>query len=319
MNPLISVIIPVYNVENYLKKCLESVINQTYKNLEIILINDGSNDNSKDICDEYSQKDSRIIVVHKHNEGVSVARNTGLDIAKGEYIGFLDADDYIEEDMYEFLLDNAIKDNADISSCSYNKVFSDRIEEGIGFNKYLILDSSEAIEKTINKDILFPSVWLKLFKKECIKNVRFDPTIKISEDYLFCFNAACNCKKYVHSGKGKYNYIMREGSALHSITSINYDSFKVSQIILEEVKKSYSELLYCAEIKCIEESINLLYAIQKSKDDKYNCMERQCFDFLDSVKIKKGIPNKYRAMLIINKINKNLLKKAIDMRFEAKK
>ena len=109
MNKLISIIIPVYNVEKYLEDCLNSVVNQTYKNLEIILIDDGSTDNSGKICDLYAKKDNRIVVIHKENAGVSSARNVGLKIAKGLYIGFVDPDDYIAEDMYEILYQNIIK------------------------------------------------------------------------------------------------------------------------------------------------------------------------------------------------------------------
>ena len=116
---LISVIIPVYKVEKYLDRCLESIVNQTYKNLEIILIDDGSPDNCPAICDEYAQKDSRIKVIHKANGGVSSARNKGIDVATGDYIGFVDSDDWIEPDMYETLIKNAEQYNSDISRCSY--------------------------------------------------------------------------------------------------------------------------------------------------------------------------------------------------------
>ena len=115
---LISIIIPVYNVEQYLSRCIDSVINQTYKNLEIILIDDGSTDDSGEICDEYALKDNRIKVMHKQNGGVSSARNEGLDISKGNYIGFIDSDDFIEKDMYEFLYDLLTKNNCDISCCN---------------------------------------------------------------------------------------------------------------------------------------------------------------------------------------------------------
>ena len=114
MKDLISVIIPVYNVEKYLKKCLDSVINQTYKNLEIILVDDGSSDKSGLICDEYTKLDKRIKVVHKKNEGLSSARNTGLDIAKGKYISFIDSDDFVSIYMYEIMYKEIIKNNRDI-------------------------------------------------------------------------------------------------------------------------------------------------------------------------------------------------------------
>ena len=119
--PLISVIIPVYNVEKYLKKCIDSVINQTYTNLEIILVSDTSPDNCEKICDDYAEKDSRIKVIHKEKNGLSAARNAGIDIASGKYIGFVDSDDYIALDMYELLYKNILKENADISACGLKR------------------------------------------------------------------------------------------------------------------------------------------------------------------------------------------------------
>lgn len=130
MKELISIIVPVYNVEQYLDDCLISIINQTYKNLEIILIDDGSTDKSGKICDEYAKKDSRIIVIHKENGGVSSARNAGLRIAKGAYIGFVDPDDWIAEDMYEVLYSNAKKYDADVSVCKY-KIVKNRRKDNL--------------------------------------------------------------------------------------------------------------------------------------------------------------------------------------------
>ena len=117
--PLISVIVPVYNVENYLPRCLDSIINQTYTNLEILLVDDGATDNSGKLCDEYAQKDNRIRVFHKENGGVSSARNMGLDNATGEYIAFVDSDDYIDKCMYEIMLNSSVQNNADIVVCGY--------------------------------------------------------------------------------------------------------------------------------------------------------------------------------------------------------
>lgn len=124
---LITIIIPVYNVEKYLRECIDSVIAQTYKNLEIILVDDGSIDKSGEICDEYSKKDSRIRVIHKKNGGLSDARNVALDIAKGEYIGFIDSDDYIEKDMFETLYKLAEKYHAEISSISFYKILENKV------------------------------------------------------------------------------------------------------------------------------------------------------------------------------------------------
>ena len=119
MNPLISVIVPVYKAEKYLDKCVQSIVNQTYKNLEIILVDDGSPDNCPEMCDEWAKKDSRIKVIHKENGGVSSARNAGLDNSFGDYIGFVDSDDFIENDFYECLYDNLVENGADISFCTF--------------------------------------------------------------------------------------------------------------------------------------------------------------------------------------------------------
>lgn len=120
--PLISIIIPVYNVERYLNKCLDSIINQTYKNLEIVLVDDGSTDRSGLICDDYAAKDNRVIVLHKENSGVSEARNIGLKHSTGEFIGFVDGDDYVDRQMYELLLERLESDNSDMAACNYLQV-----------------------------------------------------------------------------------------------------------------------------------------------------------------------------------------------------
>ena len=124
----ISIIVPIYNIEKYLPRCLDSILAQTYKNLEVILVDDGSVDNSGMIADKYARNDQRINVIHQVNKGVSAARNAGLDLATGDYIGFVDGDDYIEKDMYERLLFNAIKYKADISHCGYQMVFPNRVD-----------------------------------------------------------------------------------------------------------------------------------------------------------------------------------------------
>ena len=119
MKPLITVIVPVYNVEEHLDRCIESIINQTYKNLEIILVNDGSPDNCPALCDKWAEKDDRIRVIHKTNGGVSSARNSGINVAKGEYVGFVDSDDYISADMYELMVESIINNNSELSVIGY--------------------------------------------------------------------------------------------------------------------------------------------------------------------------------------------------------
>ena len=207
---LISVIIPVYNVEQHLNRCVDSVINQTYKDLEIILVDDGSTDNSGKICDEYALKDNRIKVIHKQNGGVSSARNAGLDIAKGHYIGFIDSDDFIVLDMYEFLYDLLVKNDADISCCNKFNFINNEYLPDKDFPREGILSLN---------DILQDSGWglhivIKLFSRNVIDNIRFNENIAIGEDLLFCFEVLKNSKKTVFKNIAKYYYYYNTSGAI---------------------------------------------------------------------------------------------------------
>lgn len=206
----ISVIIPVYKVEKYLPKCLDSVINQTYKNIEIILVNDGSPDKSGVICDMYAGMDDRITVIHKHNEGVAKARNDALDIAKGDYIGFVDSDDWIEPDMFEFLMNNLIKYDADLSMCGHTIYEADKRITRKDNNKLEILDRIE-LKKRIVVGGEMGLIWNKLFKKSLINNTRFDTHYDCSEDLLFMYQLSNKTNKSVIANAPKYNYCRRLG------------------------------------------------------------------------------------------------------------
>ena len=165
MDEKISVIVPVYNVEQYLDRCVDSIINQTYKNLEIILINDGSTDNSGQLCDELAKKDDRIRVIHKENGGLSDARNVGINVAEAELIGFIDSDDYIDEDMYEVLMTNLKRANADLSMCGHYDVYNDVLEAQVTEKKTWELSPQEAIKMVMEAKILSVTAVNKLYKK----------------------------------------------------------------------------------------------------------------------------------------------------------
>lgn len=215
MEDLISVIIPVYNVEKYLKRCLDSIIKQTYKKLEIILVDDGSTDNSGKICDEYAKKDERIIVIHKANGGLSDARNKGIEIAKGKYIGFVDSDDWISDKMYETLYSNAIKYDADISCCEFirTKDFNEKVDE----KKY------DNIKKAYNQDeyikIFFKIgtqqcvyyAWNKLYKRDIIQNNLY-PIGLTSEDVQGTFKTLIKSNKIVSVNYPYYYYFINDNS-----------------------------------------------------------------------------------------------------------
>lgn len=181
--PLISVIIPVYGVEKYIAQCLESVINQTYKNLEIIVINDGTKDRSADIAKEYAAKDSRIKVYDFKNGGLSVARNRGLEIATGEYISYLDSDDWLDTKMYETLLETAMKNEADMVKCGIIET-NGAAEEKITFSDVKIINNEQhkAFENYF-KGILWPLAWNGLYKRELAKKVKFPDNVVHEDNY----------------------------------------------------------------------------------------------------------------------------------------
>lgn len=216
-NPKISVIVPVYKVEKYLDKCLQSIVNQTYKNLEIILVDDGSPDSCPAMCDEWADKDRRIKVIHKENGGVSSARNAGLDAAEGEYIGFVDSDDWIEPNMYEVLISNAI-------SCSADKTMCDFFIFGQLNDKYdLTISNTEVF--TEKKDILLRAVsgennamWRSIYSSKAINGIRFDETLTVAEDWLFNYAVCKHILVEVAVDARLYHYEDNLESAMHNIT-----------------------------------------------------------------------------------------------------
>ena len=168
MNHKISIIIPVYNVEEYIERCILSVIGQKYQNLEIILVDDGSADNSGVICDKYAAIDNRIKVIHQQNKGVSSARNRALDYATGDYIGFLDGDDFIHEEMYQTLYEKSITEDAVIGVCNYIKVYEETLLKDIqpGSGEVMSYIGQDALMELHKEAVLWNVVWNKLFKKE---------------------------------------------------------------------------------------------------------------------------------------------------------
>ncbi len=215
--PLISVIVPVYNVESYLKVCVDSILAQTYENLEIILVDDGSKDSSGKMCDEYAEKDARIKVVHKKNGGVSSARNKGLDVASGEYIGFVDSDDSTKPNMFEILYKNMVTSDADVSVCKANnctKQAGDGTVDSSPENDIAIFNMSESIENIFIGRHFVGHVWNKLFKAELIDGIRFCEEISVMEDTLFSISAILRAKRVCFTKKPLYNYLTRQGSVL---------------------------------------------------------------------------------------------------------
>lgn len=216
MYDLISVIIPAFNVEKYLQKCLETVLSQTHRNLEIIVINDGSKDNTGRIADEFAKNDHRIKIIHQENQGVSTARNNGLKISKGDFIGFVDADDEVAEDFYEFLLNNLQKYNADISHCGFDLVKPNTTVKFHDSKIILEQNKLDAIRELLSGKRVEPSSCTKLFKKSVVENLFFATDIKINEDLLFNIEAFKKAEKIVFEDVVKYHYYYNSTSASRS-------------------------------------------------------------------------------------------------------
>lgn len=213
--PLISIIIPIYNSEKYLDRCIESIVNQTYKNLEIILINDGSSDNCPKICDAWAKKDNRIKVIHKENEGVSIARNIGINNSKGEYITFIDSDDYIDSKMYEKMLEKLNNTDTKLCFCDINIVNFDQTITKFNFNNETIITKKDFFETVFNNNAMNFAVWNKLISRKLIGNIRFDSNIYIREDALFLFECIEKIDKICYLNECLYFYQMDSNSTLH--------------------------------------------------------------------------------------------------------
>lgn len=252
---LLSIIIPVYQAQNYLRECLDSVLNQNFADFELILVNDGSTDSSGEICEEYAQKDSRIKLIHKENGGQAAARNDGIKLAKGKYIGFVDNDDQIEIDMFDFLLKYASEySDADIISCSYSKRYSNgKIVSSKELNNSIYLfDNKTGVKEILSREKLDIYVWTKIYKKNYldINNIKFEND-KIDEDILFNFQAYKNTSLSVFISSSKYIYSCREDSTSMRYGIDNLDKYLRGTIyrtnkILEETKKLYPDLVYIA-------------------------------------------------------------------------
>jgi glycosyltransferase involved in cell wall biosynthesis len=250
-NPEISVIVPVYNVEKYLNKCVDSILRQTFRNIEIILVDDGSTDNSGRLCDEYLKIDERIRVFHKKNGGVSSARNYGLERATAPYFGFVDSDDYIAEDMYEVLYNNLKRENADMSMCYWYNVYSGgrTPHADIAENHYLVVDRQEAIRLAMEGRLASVHVWNKLYRRELFDTVKY-PEGKINEDAFVIVDLLDLCDKIVLTTERKYCHVHRENSVMTGkFTESVCDDLEAYQHNYKIIQEKYPALIYWAEYR----------------------------------------------------------------------
>ena len=211
MEELITIVVPIYKVEDCLKICIDSILNQTYKNLEIILVDDGSPDNCDKICDEYAKKDKRIKVIHKENGGLSDARNAGMKIATGKYITFIDSDDYVSNDYVEYLYNLIKKYNVKLSICDFKKIFKETDFIANAETKVEVLNSENALKNLLFSQGIDISAWAKLYQIDLWENYEF-PKGKCYEDSAIIYKLIDEAEKVAFGNKQCYYYIARPGS-----------------------------------------------------------------------------------------------------------
>lgn len=212
-SPLISIITPVYNVEQYLQQCIESIILQDFQDWELILVDDGSTDKSGAICDEYALKEARIRVLHKENTGQADSRNVALQLAKADLIGFVDSDDWIESDMYSVLYHTLIEEQADIAICGYFQDYKDVSEASCTTGEVVVYNQDEALNLILEDKVIKSFLWDKLFRREVITDLL--PKSYYYEDYATLFKWFINANRIVFCQKPEYHYRQRKGSTDH--------------------------------------------------------------------------------------------------------
>lgn len=278
---LVSVIVPVYNVESYLRKCLDSIVGQTYHDLEIILVDDGSTDKSGDICDEYAKNDSRIIVIHKENGGLSDARNAGMRIATGEYVGFVDSDDWIELDMYEILYQLCEQYQLDLVAARFCLNENGIDVNNCVTNKFVEMTGKELLECNIfecDSKVVTNSVWDRLYRRTLIQGIEF-PKGRKYEDICFTTNVFLKAERCGYLDKELYHYTVRDDSIMGK-SKLNQKGLPIEIFHdLLPLLKEKAEILYQADETILADGAlyNYVYRCQEYYADlfgKKECSEQ---------------------------------------------
>lgn len=261
----VSVIVPIFNVENYLNRSIKSILNQTFKNFEVILINDGSIDKSLSICEEYYKKDKRIKIINQVNQGVSTSRNIGIEISKGKFIMFIDPDDELEEDAIEYLYNLINRYNADIA-CYRMKTYKNNIlKSNINIDENIkVYCNDEIIREQVNKATFLHSSCNKLYSRKVINNIRFNINIKYAEDSLFNFKVLSNSSTVVASNLQKYNYYINQSSTVNNFDNRRIDILKAQFEIYELLQSKYNNYMENMTRDIIYSSVSILIDMVRS-------------------------------------------------------
>lgn len=321
LNPKLSIIVPVYNIEKYIEKCILSILNQSITDFELILINDGSIDGSPQICDKYATLDNRVKVIHQENTGVSSARNAGLTIAQGEFIGFVDGDDYIESNMYESIIKEMEKSGVDIGICGYDLVYDNKIEP----RRYFGVEGSTTIlsqDDTLMESIKIPStinfyVCNKVFRKEIINGIYFSREITIGEDADFFLRVSFNAKESIYISTCFYHYLQRDGSAMHSDPAKKIELFYLTNLIFNDISKFKPHILDFALRHYVDIGFTILNLAHQTQDNRFdyviNQIKRGFIHKLDKILKCKEITINQKILILIYLANPRIYHLIIDV------
>lgn len=268
MEEKVSVIIPIYKVEKYLQNCVDSVINQTYSNLEIILVNDGSPDNCGNICDEYAKKDTRIKVIHKENGGLSSARNSGLEVATGEWITFVDSDDYLKQDFIECLT-SLSEHNYDVGICLPQVFYDNKVAKDYRLlnTKKIVMNGIEALEIMLYQKQFDTSAWGKIYKRDLWKDIRF-PVGKLYEDISTIYKVLLKSENIIYTNEKKYMYLQRKDSIMGRRFKVkDMDYIYECKKMMDEVEKfNIRNLTLASRCRYVNANFSILLKIGNKKE-----------------------------------------------------
>jgi hypothetical protein len=314
---LISIIVPVYNVEKYLKKCVYSILNQSYKNLEVILVNDGSTDNSGKICDELSREDSRIKVYHKDNGGLSDARNYGVAKANGEYVGFVDSDDYIDQYMYENLYKAIRKYNTQIAECGITRVYkNNKLRPHYDGEEYsLVVDREGYLKEYLENRKVYGAAVCKLLSIDLAKVLKF-PDGKVYEDVFYTLELLKKVDKYtLISGNYYYYYIRGNSITTKTFSSRDMDYIEIIDKIGEYTLNNYTKLKEKLFIRQGFAYLSIFNQIIQLNDyrqiPEYSILIGKLKNIRSNIIFNKLAPKSLKIAIILLNINEGLYKKVL--------
>lgn len=307
---LISVIIPVYNVELYVGKCLDSVVQQTYRNMEIIVVDDGSTDSSGQICNEYKKKDSRIQVIHKKNEGLSASRNLAISLAKGKFITCIDSDDYIAENYIGELYNVLTKYDADISVCRFLYTFGNKEDKRDGKNDEFVYSKVEALKVLFGEKEFGHYAHQKLYKSEIIKKHPY-PVGKAYEDVATTYKMFADANRVAYTQKQLYFYRLRPGSIISSDNGNKFDVIEHVDHIQDDIADCFPEVLpYTEQLK----AFYYLHTLARlPKGEKYQSLRLKINSYLKENRFRllasKLISSRLKVQILISFLGEDIYKK----------